>query len=104
MKLCRILFLYYFYNIVNTLSYLQNLHLTLQVTDVLRLRIRACVARPATAKCGGRKLHKGACADYNFLEPEPPEWAVSSYRLLSDAHALILLYILIQILQNIFNT
>jgi len=36
------------------------------------LRIRACVARPATAKCGGEKLHKGVCADCSFLEPEPP--------------------------------
>jgi len=25
----------------------------------LRLRIRACAARPATAKCGGEKPHKG---------------------------------------------
>jgi len=33
------------------------------------LRIRACEARPATAKCGGEKLHKGACADCSFLEP-----------------------------------
>jgi len=37
----------------------QAWRLTLQVTDVLRLRIRACVARPATAKCGGKKPHKG---------------------------------------------
>jgi len=37
------------------------------------LRIRACGARPATAKCGGAKPHKGACADWGFVEPEPPE-------------------------------
>jgi len=37
------------------------------------LRIRACVARPATAKCGGAKTHKGACADWGFAEPEPTE-------------------------------
>jgi hypothetical protein len=29
-----------------------------KVTDVLRLQIRVCVARPATAKCGGEKPHK----------------------------------------------
>jgi len=39
----------------------------------LPARIRACAARPGLAKCGGRKLHKGACADCNFLEPEPPK-------------------------------
>jgi len=37
------------------------------------LRIMACEARPATAKCGGEKPHKGACADCGFLEPEPPK-------------------------------
>jgi len=55
--------------------------LTFQVTDVLRLRIRACEARPATAKCGGEKSHKGACADCNFLEPDRLKGG-SSYRLL----------------------
>ena len=50
-----------------------KLHITLQVTGVLRLRIRACVARPATVKCGGEKLHKGVCADCSFLEPELPK-------------------------------
>jgi hypothetical protein len=35
--------------------------------------MRACEARPATAKCGGAKSHKGACADWSFAEPEPPE-------------------------------
>jgi len=37
-----------------------------------------------TKKCGGTKTHKGACADWVFVEPEPPEWAVSSYRLLGE--------------------
>jgi hypothetical protein len=41
------------------------------VYDVLRLRIRACVARPATAKCAGENTHKGACADCVFLEAKP---------------------------------
>jgi len=48
----------------------------------LRLRIRACEARPATAKCGGEKLHKGACADCSFAEPSRP-LAAYSYRLLN---------------------
>jgi len=26
-----------------------------------------------TKKCGGTKTHKGACADWVFVEPEPPE-------------------------------
>jgi len=30
------------------------------------LRIRACVARPATAKCGGAKCHKGLKARLAF--------------------------------------
>ena len=47
--------------------------ITFKVTDVLRLRIRACVARPATAKCGGAKCHKGRKPDWRFAEPEPPE-------------------------------
>jgi len=25
-----------------------------------------------TKKCGGTKIHKGACADWVFVEPEPP--------------------------------
>jgi len=33
------------------------------------LRIRACVARPATAKCGGRKLHKGRSPTAIFWNP-----------------------------------
>jgi len=33
--------------------------ITLQVTDVLPARIRACEARPGLAKCGGAKPHKG---------------------------------------------
>jgi len=57
--------------------------LTFQVTDVLRLRIRACAARPATAKCGGKKPHKGACADCGFAEPSRLP-AAYSYRLLND--------------------
>jgi len=31
-----------------------------------------------TKKCGGTN----ACAGWAFVEPEPPEWAVSSYRML----------------------
>jgi len=46
------------------------------------LRLRACEARPATAKCGGEKLHKGACADCGFLEPSRPP-AAYCYRLLN---------------------
>jgi len=37
------------------------------------LRIRACAARPATAKCGGAKPHKGRKPDCGFVEPEPPK-------------------------------
>jgi len=48
------------------------LRLTLQVTDVLPARIRACVARPGLAKCGGAKPHKGRWPDWHFVEPEPP--------------------------------
>jgi len=47
----------------------KNCRLTLQVTDVLRLRRRACEARPATAKCGGRKLHKGRSPTAIFWNP-----------------------------------
>jgi len=35
-------------------------HITFEVGDVLPARIRACVARPGLAKCGGRNCHKGA--------------------------------------------
>jgi len=38
----------------------------------LWLRIRACAARPVTAKCGGAKPHKGRKPDCGFAEPEPP--------------------------------
>jgi len=37
------------------------------------LRIRACVARPATAKCGGAKYRRGRKPERCFAEPEPPE-------------------------------
>jgi len=35
--------------------------------------------RPATAKCGGEKPHKGHKPDCGFAEPEPPygRWAVT---------------------------
>jgi len=51
------IFVNIFINKSQNIQYL--FRLTLQVTDVLRLRRRACVARPATAKCGGAKPHKG---------------------------------------------
>jgi len=44
--------------------------------------------RLATAKCGGAKPHKGEKPDCGFAEPEPPERAVSSYRLLCEVGAL----------------
>ena len=37
----------------------KNCRLTFQVGDVLPAQIRACVARPGLAKCGGAKHHKG---------------------------------------------
>jgi len=37
------------------------------------LRIRACEARPATAKCGGAKYRRGRKPERCFAEPEPPE-------------------------------
>jgi len=46
------------------------------------LRIRACAARPATAKCGGVKPHKGRKPDCGFAEPSRPP-AAYSYRLLN---------------------
>ena len=48
-----------FYDFSYTFSNLKNLRLTFQVTDVLPARIRACVARPGLAKCGGAKYRRG---------------------------------------------
>ncbi|MDR2547053.1 MAG: hypothetical protein LBC96_06005 [Lachnospiraceae bacterium] len=36
-------------------------------------RISETVGFAGLAKCGGAKSHKGACADWGFAEPEPPE-------------------------------
>jgi len=36
------------------------------------LRIRACAARPATAKCGGEKPHKGRSPTAVFWSPNRP--------------------------------
>ena len=47
--------------------------LTFQVGDVLPARIRACVARPGLAKCGGEKPCRGRKPEHGFAEPEPPE-------------------------------
>jgi len=57
------------------------------------LRIRACAARPATAKCGGEKPHKGVCADCGFLEPSRPP-AACSYRLLCEVGAFAINYLI----------
>jgi len=47
------------------------------------LRRRACEARPATAKCGGAKPHKGRKPDRGFVEPSRRK-AAYSYRLLGE--------------------
>jgi hypothetical protein len=39
----------------------------------LPARISETVGFAGLAKCGGAKSHKGACADWVFAEPEPPE-------------------------------
>ena len=45
--------------------------ITFKVTDVLRLRIRACAARQATAKCAG--MRRGRRSRPSRMEAEPPE-------------------------------
>jgi hypothetical protein len=56
--------------------------ITLQVTDVLPARIRACEARPGLAKCGG--MRRGSPEGRpSRMEPEGADSARSSYRLLS---------------------
>jgi len=67
----------------------KNLHITFQVTDVLQLRIRACVARPATAKCAGAEHHKGTKCRLVFCGSRAAERRRSSYRLLCDVKSAI---------------
>jgi len=50
----------------------------------LPARIRACVARPGLAKCGGAKRHKGRSPTGVLRNPNRPNRAVSSYRLLGE--------------------
>jgi hypothetical protein len=54
----------------------------------LPARIRACVARPGLAKCGGAKTHKGHSPTGFLRNPNRPNRAVSSYRLLNAGFAL----------------
>jgi len=72
---------------ITFVNYSLAFRITFKVGDVLPARIRACVARPGLAKCGGRKTHKGACADWVFLKPGRRVSAWSANRLLNDEKA-----------------
>jgi len=52
-------------------SAMSHIDLMFKVTDVLRLRIMACVAKPATAKCAG--MRRGRRSRPSRMEAEPPE-------------------------------
>jgi len=62
---------------------LQNFRLTFQVTDVFATQISETEGFAGLQKCGGTKCHKGACADWHFVEPEGANSTRSSYRLLN---------------------
>jgi len=55
----------------------------------LPARIRACVARPGLAKCGGAKYRRGRSPNGVLRNPSRPNRAVSGYRLLCDVYLLI---------------
>jgi hypothetical protein len=50
-----------------------SLHLTFKVYDVFATQISETEGFAGLQKCGGAKLHIGACADWGFAESEPPE-------------------------------
>jgi len=70
----------------------------------LTARIRACEARPGLAKCGGAKTHKGHSPTGFLRNPNRPNRAVSSYRLLSAVLPyFIIIYFINIILEYLFN-
>jgi hypothetical protein len=44
----------------------------LVIYDVFAVAIKEHEVFQQPQKCGGAKYHKGACADWYFAEPKPP--------------------------------
>jgi hypothetical protein len=64
------------------------LRITLQVTDVFAVAIKEREAFQQQQKCGGAKYRRGRSPNGVLWNPNRPNRAVSSYRLLGEGCAL----------------